>query len=556
MEQTTSNLNWETLPYALPVLLLWPLLLFLVRLRSGDGEKWNTPLDLGIALGLGALTMALKAWVLVPDMWQDEVTGSDVPGVCAIVSFLVDGTPELLRRPGFGALPAALLTPALGMRDAIFANSMIFPALQGAAIYVWARALFNREAGVAAVMLSCAVAQLATMPRVFSFFPSSAGLYTMAAAATAVALRWPGKVSLAIAGAGLGMALLADHPGLIYATPMLALCLVLCRVKGRRRETGKRLAALLLPICLSWGVGHILTPLSLASFEDKMSIYIGTYEAKGESRPKEVPRSRWLKRWALNLDVDQDMDKPTPGYRWGHSGPLQITKTLTALSVLALEDRPPSQDESFIEESAVIREGLLEPWLPAFLLGLGVCLVAGLRRARTRWRLLGAAFIFLPFGALLYSHLKTELYLRFMLAPLAALPVLLGVALAVLIQRSERRAWLARFRRLSEGARLLLVVGSAALLILGIVPSWLSQEAPWRGTEIKINHDIKWIQRVALHRLREPKYPLPLTDQNGECVDPFLADFKRGIPRKSRLYPDAFSGCIEDPVTRKRTHCP
>jgi len=544
------------LPYTLPALLLWPVLLYLVRLRSGDGEKWSTPLDLSIALGLGLITAYFKGWLLVTHIWQAEVTGSDVPGVCAIVTFLVDGTPELLRRPGFGALPAALLTPYMGMRDAIFANSILFTALQGAAIYVWARALFNREAGVTAVLLSCALTHLVAMPRVFSFFPSSAGLYTMAAAATAVALRWPGKASLGVAGAGLGMALLADHPGLIYAAPMLALCLVLCRVKGRRKETGRRLAALMIPICLSWVVGHFLTPLSMASFEDKMTIYIATYAAKEDGKPREVPRSRWLKRWALNLDIDQDLDQPTTGYRWGHSGPLQIAKTFTALTVMALEDRPPSQDQSFIEESTQIREGLLSPWLPSFLVGLAVCLAAGLLRARTRWRVAGAALIFLPFAALLYSHLNTELYLRFMLAPLAALPVLLGVALAVLIQRGEKRAWLSRYRRLSEGARLLLIGGSAAALILGFIPSWLSPEAPWRETELKINHDIKYIQRIALTRLREPRHPMPTIDSNGECTLPFQEDFKRGMPRRSIFYPEAFSGCIEDPVTRKKTFCP
>ena len=57
--ETATQSAWATAPYALPLLLLWPLLLRLVKLRARDDDRWSTPVDLGLALGLGLFTAAL-----------------------------------------------------------------------------------------------------------------------------------------------------------------------------------------------------------------------------------------------------------------------------------------------------------------------------------------------------------------------------------------------------------------------------------------------------------------------------------------------------------------
>ena len=543
--ETATQSAWATAPYALPLLLLWPLLLRLVKLRSRDDDRWSTPVDLGLALGLGLFTAALKAWALVPVAHRGQVTGSDIPDVCDTVIRLMAGNMDQLPRPPMGALPAAALIPLLGLRDGVYAASLLATALLGAGVYLWARALANREAGVTAALLSCAVAHFVIMPRSFSFYPAAAACYVLCAAGAAAALRWPGKVSLALAGVGLGLTLLVDHIGLIYATPMLALCLYLCRVPGNRGRTSARLLALLLPVCLSWGVGHWLNPDNMPSFEDKLRLYDLNAAARADAAGagKEEGALARLRGWARNRDASPRTGGGSPGYRWGHAGPVQLFKTYVTLALMGTGPVGDSPDASFARESEVIRQGMLRPWLP---LGL-VALLAGLGALfRHRLRLVGAVVILSPFAALLMIHLRTEVYVRFLLGPLATLPVLLGVAVAFLVRR--RRAGYfhtgpeLRDHRLSAVARPLLLGAVTCLLVLGLVPSWLSPRAPWRDANVKINHAVMRAHRVAQLRLTRPDTPLPPDDTHGECVFPFLRDLQAGHPARSRLYPRAFDG--------------
>lgn len=541
---------WLQLLYALPLLMLWPLMLRLVRLPSADDARWNTRVDLGLALGLGTMTAGLKAWVLVPPNQINEITGSDIPEVCTTVVNMFTGDTANLPRHPLGALPALLLSPHLGMLDGILAGSLLATAIMGAGIYLWARALLNREAGVVAVLLSCAVAQLAFMPRFFSFYPVTASCYVLCAAGATVALRWPGKVSLALAGAGIGLALLADHAGLIYATPMVALCLGLTYCRGDKKQTAARLAALILPICLSWAVGHLTTPPGMPSFEDKLSVYENTYYAAPQARePRDKPVDELttmerIRVWAGNVHERTPHGGITPGFRWGHSGPLQLTKTFTLLALEGAESRPRSHNQTFLEESFNIKQGLLLPWLPLAIFGLLGTLAA---LARIRWRLLGALIISSPFVALFFNHYKTEVYSRYLLGPLTLLPVIIAVALVTLGQRKGRTDQLSRrYPRLAGVARLVLAGGTAAALILGLVPNWLSPDAPWRQASVKINHGIKETRKVAILRLKDPTIPYPPSDQEGECTRAFERDLRQGIPVRSRIYPKVFSGDTGD----------
>ncbi len=546
------------------LLLVWPALFLLLPLASDRDAPWSTPVDLSLALGLGLATAAIKAWA-APLMMMEPVTGSDPAAACVTTHAVA--TLELWRahRPTVGAVLPAALSGWLGTLDGVLVASWIFAAVQGAAVYLWARTLAGRAAGVSAAVLSCAVAPLAMMTRHFSFYPMAAASYALCAAGAMAALRWRTLPALAAAGCGLGLALAADHPGLLYALPMGCAALVAAALApaadtsrrwAARRRIPLRLALVLGPVLLSWIGTRLITPPTIGAFERKVIAYMGDSvgHLRNPHQQSDDGFTGTLARWAIPADQFEPADRGHQGgYRWGHAGPVQVARTLTALGLLATLPRE-SGPRTFGARNMKwdnVRQVQMDPWLPLYGVGLLITLWALRRRPL---ELAGLLMVLLPFVVMLATQARSQLYPRFLMAPLAPAAVVMGVALAWpcwprgkvkdgagdgLLGKllSARDALLGR--RL-QWLRTALAGALCVVLVTGILPGWLSPVASWREPypTAPLQSDFGGGAQ------NEPER---CTAGPGHCLANCNAvhqyDIKLGFPACSRIYPEALQGC-------------
>jgi len=542
------------------VLLVLALLLRLLPLRADPREPWSTPVDLGLALGLGAATAAAKAWYLALFAMTDGTDVFDLPDVCMTVEALLSwDLPSVVRQPVAALLPAALYYP-LGLFDGVAAGSLISAAALGAALYLWGRALFGRAAGVAAAVFSCAINPLVVMTRQMTFYPESVAAFGLCAAGAAAALRWRNLPALGLAGAGIGLALAAEHSGLIFALIPSGLALAVA-LRAPRRRVPLRLAVLLAPILLSWIGARLVTPPGMRSFEDKVATYTVDNVGHPLTNPFAVKNLddgsllMTLRRWVYPRDLFRhNRFEPRQGYHWGRSGPLGMARALATVALLSREE-PTDEVRSIAEgrwDTSKNRAGLFSPWVPVALACLALTVLALWRRW---WELAGLLAMLAPFAALLAHTTSNQVISKTLMAPMMPIPVVLGVAWAALALRGPNGRLLpAPLRRLVPkpgasteaattrppkalcAAAWLLPGAVAALLVLGVVPGWLAPNAPWR---IRAASDSDFYNVQAFGAAKGLGLPPPVTSKpkRESCETLFAADAKRGIPSISRLYP-------------------
>ena len=194
----------------------------------------------------------------------------------------------------------------------------------------------------------------------------------------------------------------------------------------------------------------------------------------------------------------------------------------------------------------------MTPWVPVALLSLALTALVLWRR---RWELLGLLAVLSPYAVLLAHTSSSQVHSKTLMAPMMPIPLLLGVAWVALAQRgSDGRLLPGPLRRLlpggaagadaaesrRPGAAVRAAAGSlpgllAGVLVLGLVPGWLSPTAQWRLRSAS-DPDFYNVQARAAARARG----LPSatgTSRREACEALLAADLKRGIPAHSRLYP-------------------
>lgn len=359
-----------------------------------------------------------------------------------------------------GLLPG-LLARKLGVLDGLLTASLLSLGGIGGGVYLWARALHSRSAGVAAGLLVAAVGPLALLGRTLTFYPEITAATVFASAGAAAALRWRTPLTVALAGIGAGLALLIDARGLLWALPAAGLGLWAAglgppeqRWPQRLRGLPLRLLALSLPLWLSYQWGSWAYPSDARPLEGHVAVY-------DELRSRGVPLPAYTHPTGRNT-----------AFVWGRTDLRELPWTLRYV-----QHQGTYVPDWYRDRPEVVagwaRSG--KPWLWPALFALVVGAV-GLRRRP--WLLAGLAGTSLAFvlafeGAVV---LKTS-NLRFVGSAMPFLPVWLGVGLGVLVegalpaagQPTQRGGWAAA------------VLGIGLLLsVLGVVPSILSPTAAWR----------------------------------------------------------------------------
>lgn len=384
---------------------------------------------------------------------------SDFQDYCVGVHALREGLPELSppRRSRLVAWVPAMLGG--GIQTGLARGAFVGTWAVGCGLWVWARSLGGWPSAVAALLCAFAVAPVALQVRLHSFYPVMDGLLVLGAGAVALGVWRREVVWIGLAAA---VALLVDVRGLLWALPWLAIGLLLC-LRGGPIQTLKNLAALLLPLLISYAVAQWAFPEFALSLEEQL--HAGTLmDARAQGHQT------------------QDLTPEVPvRFLWGHTPLSDIPATLRFL----LSNHSESDLSGAADQQMVLGQHLkpMWVWFPALL---GLPFWAGWRDRRA----LALVASCLPFMVALWAGVGgLELRIRFLAQALSFLPILLAISLT---PRPGRARWL--------------VLPLLALVVFGVIPTPASPDARWRVPVAPNTVDVQRVAHPDAYAQRIPQY--------------------------------------------------
>jgi hypothetical protein len=420
-----------------------------------------------------------------------------------------------------GFLPA-VLSDTLGVVDALFVGALLSHVLIGMGVFLWARAIHSRLAGMVAVLLMATVAPLVHLTRTTTFYPETVAGCVLSAAAATLALRYRSIPALVFSGIASSVVLLLDVRALLWALPAIGLTATAAVLAPTLKRKVVGLSCLLLGLSASYQVGKQTTWELTPSLEQQTAFYVD--EAIRRFLPNEP---------SAGISTQEEISDTR--FVWGRTSIEEIPRTLYFLWQLkqslpeGIENQP---------ETAYCRRTHVTPWvLPAV-----VSLIAVLWAARRRpWLALGFVGSLVPFAVALQGTSQMVAHSRYIANGITMIPVLLGAGFGAVAQGAlMRQDELGTTRSLRSGEW----IGLGVLLafVLGMVPSWLSPVANWRSP---VSADIEPSNSL-WHAANSEILPV---DVSVECAQTLQADFASGLPVGSRL----LSWAVEQSPTHNPT---
>ncbi len=452
---------------------LWasPLLPALLALAFGwrpspivGRDRWTRG-DTGLAVGAALVGAASMAWITAPwTMKGFPFTASDFSDYCGSLDFIREGDyarASPYRSIAAGYLPA-LLSPHLGIVGGLGAAALLSGALTCGAIFLGARALHSRSAGLAAVILAAALPPLAALTRTVTFYPEMVAATALVIGAALASVRFRTPTFALLAGVGVGMGCLSDVRGMVFAGPALVVAMVGVLVQPRSLGSASlRVAALLLPVAASWWLAGRLAVGGWA-LQDQAVAFGGDALRLVGADPGLLPYPTPAERFRWGVDP---LDHLVPGLRF-------LSNTAAILAENA-------------HDSAQTREVLRKIGAWPTILGVSALVaLAGLYRRPVL--ALAAVGALAPSVAVLAQALATNPLPRMFATGLPAIAIVLGVAFAALLRGPLPRAEADAPPALPPREALRRAVRpTLALLVLtgfvgGVVPTWLGPTALWR----------------------------------------------------------------------------
>lgn len=435
--------------------------------RKLDVGLWTAPRWVEIA-GWPALavavTIAAAGWYAPLHLTGGDFLYSDFADHCSLVDAAArQVTAPISPRSTLIAGMVGYLGRERPVFDAMVIGGWIGSLAVALGITLWARVVAGRLAGVVAGVVMLGVGPLVLLTRTISFYPLMDGIFAMGAAATAWAIARGNVAAVCAAAVGAGLCGLTDARGLGWALAFAGLA-TLAAVHGpswtpwRPLHAAGRVGAVALVLVAAWQLGRVVQEeRQCAALEDQVRSFV----ASALRDPRHA---------AALAELHVTPCAGRSGYCWGWSDPRRIPGTVSCVRTMV--DLVPDDLAATGSNISRMRQRHLDPWrAPANVLLLVATL--GLVRQPRRW--LALVLPALPFlsGYDIAAHVEGDI--RRITPVLLPLPVLAGVATAVLVgsgSLGKRRGW---------GAAL---VGAVALLWLlsvsGSFPGWWSPNASWR----------------------------------------------------------------------------
>ena len=464
--------------------------------RSVDSQ-WSSRIDIPLALGTGvffawscldlASAHAGSDPMLVKDLLTSAISTDFMDYCGGLGSMLMDneaGWPA--KRSRAAAWLPATLADSVGILEGLALGAVLSTMLIGSGLYLWAQALGGRESGLMAVLTAMAMGPLVLLSHMLSYYPEMIAAFVLAAAAAAWAIRVRSILTMTLAGLAIGIVLLIDVRGLLWALPLLggtALAAVLCDWR-QDTPTNERIwtrplglmMALFVPIVLSYQLGSWAFPEHTTSLELQTDL-----------------RPLFHKRGATGVAFLPPYELDS-AYRWGRSSIWEIPQTLGFL----LDQSQLQPPEGLAKQEGIgSAEQHIDPWMLAGGIGLlGAVTVVGWRSWRG-WALFCSLF---PFAvALRGMGMVDEMQPRILTHWMPGLAVLLGLGFTAVMRLPGPQGWIERYWRaprwrLDWGTCAISVFGML-LLLSGVISSGWSPSAEWRmrwdQDELLVHNDLK-----------------------------------------------------------------
>ncbi len=502
--------------------LLVPLVLLLVLCRLALPKAEEAPQALRQAIGWAAVSGTIMALVMGMHLAESHLggdsiyTASDFTQYCEAVDAVRSGRPWSINphRSRLAALLPGLVSGRLGIVDGLSLSALLSTSSLLGGLYLWAWALRGRSAAVAAVLLAGAFAPLVLLTRTLSFYPQTCAGYVLAGAASALAIRYRTRPFLALGAFAPGLAVLLNPQGVIWALPALGVTLLAAlwpppgseAAPGRWRFLGPRVLLVGAVISCTWFAGRfVYASEDQASFETEVFHYVETLQSQAKASGLEV------------TPLEHCYPSTQEGFVWGHGAPWSVLPALRCTTELQSQIPDGLHELQGVRHRYVQR---LQPWW--FVMGLGL-LVAVLGLLRRPAAFLGLVPNLVPY-ALALSHAPVDSSARRLAVGMAVVPVVLGVAFAVLLEDGPAPPWLrGRRGRVLRGLRPWVVWVALAALVTGLIPSALSPDASWRWP---------YLTRPGISEVLSQT---PSSQSWTMCKVALEADMARGLPLAGHL---------------------
>jgi hypothetical protein len=409
-----------------------------------------------------------------------------------------------------GWLPA-ILAAKVGVVDGLGWTAALSMIVLGTGLYTWARAIHSRWAGVYTLVFALSMAPIVVLGRTLTFYPEYVAVFCLSAGLVCVALRYRNLLNLGIAALSVGLCLLIDVRGIVWAAPsFVALCLVYLP-QGRKKGALHALV-LFCALGLSWWAGRYAYSADHTSLDDQANPVRLYNEHKAFGAPMLV----------------EPGPKDIPNFVWGRTPLQDIPETLFKLTQDTQKIAPLLSDA---KRTRFGRENHFDPWYPVVLPLLFLGLVS-LRKRRPS--LIGITATSLPFLVVLYHASTLEFTTRFASSAMPVLAIFSGLGLAVLWGQphsalappADASAKASRFARSwPNWVRLAVLIS----LVSGLIPSYLSPRADWR-VPLETDREVEAMRTGALGGR------MPEAWGSEDCVEGIRSDWQNGLRPLGTLY--------------------
>lgn len=425
---------------------------------SSDLRWWDVPI--GLMLGL-LWTLLCCDWLSHFHTDPNGIFYADLIEYCNGVS-----TPKPLgvgasnKRSAFAMLLPRHFAKSEGVFDGLALGAVWGQIGIGALLYWWGTLISSRRMGVSVLLLATVAAPLTFISRVLSSYPAMSLCFVAGAVGTMWGIKSKRILPTFFAGIGLGMTLLADTRGIVWALPWLGGLMGAIALRGTVSNKMLRLMALIIP--LYW------------SHQQAPNFYV--FDAIGIEPQVDIRPSlyHWLGIYPPPYEYDSN-------FTWGMAPLSDLPKTIHFLFEQTQLVVPPSERDAGLELGRAIAKFYWE-WA---LLGMGVAL---LWFARKPWTLMAILVSVSPFVMTFHGGLTMlEEHIRFYIQTLPGIVILWtilweqGVHLWDYPIQRLSESWQKWIRYPIQGVLLwVLPLYLLSSLVLGSIDSPLSPTSNWR----------------------------------------------------------------------------
>lgn len=462
--------------FGLVCLFLLPVIIRLGSTALATGP-WRTRVDVPLALLASALAVIGAACCSGGYFTNSPFTASDFSEYCEIVDATIVGRPAISAQRSF--LVAHLIAPLsrqFGLIDGFALSAMISLFVIALAVYVWGHAVAGRGAALCSVVFLLACMPVAALARTISFYPPWVAVTALASGLTAMAMRARTTAWLLAATCVVVAAPLFDQRNLIWTVVCLSILAVVAVLPTPgQRPRGYRVLALPALLWVSWGLGQVAyVPSGNSSIEGQTRMLVNDLRRQSSLGPASVACD------------------PEKAFFWGHTDLRNVPATITCMR--ALNAAMPTS-EQLAGNRADRWSAVAVPWGSVVATCVAViCLGLGWSGVGRLAAIVGPAAPFVVTAGSAYADPS----LRHISASLVPVPLLLGVAWALVVQADRETpigAALARFARGAARAPvrpalvLTALVCAAVAVVLGVP---FTAIAPGASTRVPQRADTEW----------------------------------------------------------------